>query len=64
MLCCAVSQPPSAGVEGWKGTALEAHVKYFADAFLGPLTASSRAALNERAKQAAADQRGQRDVSW
>lgn len=61
-LCCL--QPPSAGGEGWKGTALEAHVKYFADAFLGPLTASSRAALNERAKQAAADQRGLRDVSW
>jgi hypothetical protein len=43
---------------------MEAHVKYFAEAFLGPLTASSRSALNERAKQAAADQRGLRDVSW
>jgi hypothetical protein len=59
----AVLQPPSAA-EGWKGTTMEPHVKYFTDAFLGPLTASSKAALNTRAKQAAADQRVQRDVSW
>lgn len=43
---------------------MEPHVQYFADSFLAPLTASSRVALNERAKQAAADQRVQRDVSW
>jgi hypothetical protein len=54
---------PAAG-DGWKGTAMEPHVQYFADSFLAPLTTSSRVVLNERAKQAAADQRVQRDVSW
>lgn len=58
-----VAKPPGS-TEGWKGTALEPHVTNFTENFLAALTASSRAALNERAKQAAADQRVQRDVSW
>jgi hypothetical protein len=59
---CAVQGAGAA--DGWKGTGMEAHVKYFTDSFLTPLTTSSRAALTERAKQVAADQRVQRDVSW
>lgn len=62
----ALRQSPqqSVAADGWKGTAMEPHVQYFTDSFLAPLVASSKAALNERAKQAAADQRVQRDVSW
>ena len=43
---------------------MEPHIDYFAYSFLAPLTASSKSALNDRAKQAAADQRVQQDVSW
>lgn len=52
-------------VDGWKGTSLEPHINAFTTSFLGPLTSSNKAALNEKAKQAAAEQRVQRvDVSW
>jgi hypothetical protein len=61
VLCCALQAPIAAG---WKGTAMEPHINYFADSFLASLTASSKSALNDRAKQAAADQRVQQDVSW
>ena len=67
MTCClraACLQAAPGSAAGWQGTSLEAHVQYFSDSFLTPLSASSKAALNERAKQAAAEQRGQQDVSW
>lgn len=59
-----------AGGGAWRGTSLEQHVEFFTTSFLAPLTAASKAALNERAKKSAAadqQQRGGRsdvDVSW
>jgi hypothetical protein len=56
-------QPASA--EGWRGTSLEPYITAFASSFLTPLAASSKAALNDRAQTAAAEQRMQRvDMSW
>jgi hypothetical protein len=44
---------------------MEPFVTAFSSSFLTPLAASSRAALNERAQAAAAEQRTQRaDMSW
>ncbi|WIA32790.1 hypothetical protein OEZ86_005973 [Tetradesmus obliquus] len=58
-------QQQAAGAEGWRGTSLEPYIAAFASSFLSPLAASSKAALNERAQAAAAEQRTQRaDVSW
>eukprot|EP00878_Enallax_costatus_P046110 GHUV01055710.1.p1 GENE.GHUV01055710.1~~GHUV01055710.1.p1 ORF type:complete len:320 (+),score=108.01 GHUV01055710.1:265-1224(+) len=52
-------------VDGWKGTSLEPYIDAFTIGFLAPLTSSNKAALNVKAKQAAAEQRGHRvDVSW
>jgi hypothetical protein len=57
-------QQPAAG-EGWRGTSLEPYIEAFGSCFLAPLAASSKAALNERAQAAAAEQRTQRaDMSW
>lgn len=53
--------------EGWQGTVLEPYIKAFNSSFLAPLASSSRAALNAKAKQAAAEQRGHRadqGVAW
>lgn len=59
------TQQQAAGAEGWRGTSLEPYIAAFASSFLSPLAASSKAALNERAQAAAAEQRTQRaDVSW
>jgi DNA primase small subunit len=63
----APAAPPSTTAEGWRGTALEPHIAAFSERFLAPLSASSKAALNERAKQAAADQRsggGAQQMAW
>eukprot|EP00878_Enallax_costatus_P018310 GHUV01019268.1.p1 GENE.GHUV01019268.1~~GHUV01019268.1.p1 ORF type:complete len:165 (+),score=46.69 GHUV01019268.1:119-613(+) len=57
--------PKTGKVDGWKGTSLEPCVVSFMTDLLGPLVSSKKAALNEKAKQAAAEQRGHRvDVSW
>ena len=57
-------QQPAAA-EGWRGTSLEPYIAAFASSFLNPLAANSKAALNERAQTAAAEQRTQRaDMSW
>jgi hypothetical protein len=59
-----LQQQPAAG-EGWRGTSLEPYIAAFSSSFLAPLAASSKAALNERAQAAAAEQRTQRaDMSW
>eukprot|EP00879_Flechtneria_rotunda_P032488 GHRR01035701.1.p1 GENE.GHRR01035701.1~~GHRR01035701.1.p1 ORF type:complete len:267 (+),score=123.45 GHRR01035701.1:919-1719(+) len=65
----AVQQQLQAGVvaEGWHGTSMEPFVQAFEKSFLAPLAASNRAALNDKAKEAAAEQRAQRDdgdLSW
>eukprot|EP00775_Hariotina_reticulata_P003222 gene3222-3499_t len=52
--------PQSQQGEGWQGTVLEPYIKAFNSNFLAPLASSSRAALNAKAKQAAAEQRGHR----
>jgi hypothetical protein len=58
-------QQAAAAAEGWRGTSLEPYINAFASSFLAPLAASSKAALNERAQAAAAEQRTQRvDMSW
>ena len=44
----------AAGQPGWAGSALEPAVRFFADSFLGPLAADSRAALAAKAAEAAA----------
>ncbi|KAF8067167.1 Prim1 [Scenedesmus sp. PABB004] len=53
------AQAPGAG-EGWRGTALEPYVEAFASRFLSPLAAANRAALNDKAKAAAAEGRAAR----
>ncbi|KAF6251539.1 primase subunit of DNA polymerase alpha [Scenedesmus sp. NREL 46B-D3] len=58
-------QQQAQAAEGWRGTSLEPYVTAFTSSFLTPLAASSKAALNERARAAAAEQHTQRsDMSW